>query len=516
MKNYYYILGIEITSSQKEITTAYRKLSLKFHPDKNAGDKFFEERFKEINEANEILGNPEKRKKYDSEFLGSEDKVYEKPKIIKYYANKQTAQSGEVVEFHWETKFADSVEIIPFGIVQTSGTKKYKINLKNKKLQCTLIAKNSYGETHQNIYIDLLAEKPVLPKILEFGSDKYLTFQNGFIELSWQTEDADKVTINLIGKVSESGTSTIRVNFGLSNSYNILLVASNKFGESTKSIDIKLSPEKLTTPKDNDNGFVKFVFYCLILFFVILYFSNYPKPEKKAEIETLTSVDTNLTDNAINEIPAKLQIVNIDVKGKFTVLSLKYNNGNSGWVQINKEMYLNVEGQKFGIIDSPDIPFSPAKYEFTESNQDIEFKLVFPSIGDALYFDLVESESGGSSFFNFYNVSVNRPKVANWENGVEKNIESIGTVMFWTKIKEGGKLTVRIGDDNTREITVYHTTNDIPVCGEKGFAVFELKAGSYRYRVESEVMDSLGKFWAWEGLADVKAGSCQKIELSNN
>ena len=55
MKDYYYILGIKPNASTDEIKKAYRKLSLKFHPDKNDGDKFFEERFKEINEAYENL-----------------------------------------------------------------------------------------------------------------------------------------------------------------------------------------------------------------------------------------------------------------------------------------------------------------------------------------------------------------------------------------------------------------------------------------------------------------------------
>ena len=64
-KDYYSILGLTSSASQEEIKTAYRKLSIKFHPDKNDGDKFLEEMFKNINEANEILSNPAKRKEYD-------------------------------------------------------------------------------------------------------------------------------------------------------------------------------------------------------------------------------------------------------------------------------------------------------------------------------------------------------------------------------------------------------------------------------------------------------------------
>jgi len=65
IKDYYYILGVARNASQDEIKKAYRKLSVKFHPDKNDGDKFFEERFKDINEAYETLVDDAKRKIYD-------------------------------------------------------------------------------------------------------------------------------------------------------------------------------------------------------------------------------------------------------------------------------------------------------------------------------------------------------------------------------------------------------------------------------------------------------------------
>lgn len=64
-KDYYKILGVERKTSADEIKKAYRKLAVKFHPDKNPNNKQAEEKFKEINEAYEVLGNEEKRKKYD-------------------------------------------------------------------------------------------------------------------------------------------------------------------------------------------------------------------------------------------------------------------------------------------------------------------------------------------------------------------------------------------------------------------------------------------------------------------
>src|SRR6186997_286507 len=74
-KDYYAILGVPKTASDKEIKQAYRKLARKHHPDVNPNDKGAEAKFKEINEANEVLGDPEKRKKYDE--LGANWRAYE-------------------------------------------------------------------------------------------------------------------------------------------------------------------------------------------------------------------------------------------------------------------------------------------------------------------------------------------------------------------------------------------------------------------------------------------------------
>ena len=72
-KDYYAILGIDPTASADEIKKAFRKLAVKYHPDKNPDDKSAEEKFKEFNEAYAVLGDPEKRKMYDTGGMDSFD-----------------------------------------------------------------------------------------------------------------------------------------------------------------------------------------------------------------------------------------------------------------------------------------------------------------------------------------------------------------------------------------------------------------------------------------------------------
>ncbi len=103
-KDYYKILGVSKNASQDEIKKAYRKLARKYHPDRNKNNKEAEEKFKEINEAYEVLGNPENRKKYDE--VGMYWRQYDEYKKAREQARRQSGfhrfGGGSTYEGNWE------------------------------------------------------------------------------------------------------------------------------------------------------------------------------------------------------------------------------------------------------------------------------------------------------------------------------------------------------------------------------------------------------------------------------
>jgi curved DNA-binding protein len=91
--DYYKILGVDKNATPKEIKIAYRKLARKLHPDLNPNDKDAKRKFQEINEANEVLSDPEKRKKYDQ--YGEDWKHAEEYKNAQQYQEQTSSSRGQ-------------------------------------------------------------------------------------------------------------------------------------------------------------------------------------------------------------------------------------------------------------------------------------------------------------------------------------------------------------------------------------------------------------------------------------
>jgi curved DNA-binding protein CbpA len=163
LKTYYEILGILPNASIDAIKSAYRKLVLKYHPDRNAGNKDAERRFIEINQAYEILSDATLRNQYDLSLSApkasrsttnfSQNVNTQKPEIEIFYCNRTEIFSGETIDFYWRTQNADVVYLQPFGQVALSGHKKVRFkNMKASTVQIDLIAYNTIAKTKNSRY----------------------------------------------------------------------------------------------------------------------------------------------------------------------------------------------------------------------------------------------------------------------------------------------------------------------------------------------------------------------------
>ncbi len=160
--DYYKILGINKSSTQKEIKSAYRKLARKYHPDLNPNDKDAKKNFQLINEANEVLSDPEKRKKYDQygkdwkhaeefESTGSSGQYHNQEG--KTYANTQfdgsfsdffenlfggsaSYGSGRRIKFRGEDYTAE----LHLSLIDAYKTHKRTLNINGKQIRITIPA----------------------------------------------------------------------------------------------------------------------------------------------------------------------------------------------------------------------------------------------------------------------------------------------------------------------------------------------------------------------------------------
>ncbi|WKS95738.1 J domain-containing protein [Riemerella columbina] len=153
MKNYYYFLGIKENATSEDIKKAYRKLSLKYHPDKNDNDVFFAERFKEVQEAYETLSQPETRKIYDQNLAQAQRFTYSNlpPYIKSFQSNKIRAKKGEEIILSWQTQNADLVKIMPFGLEKSYGERRFKITEFDSKGEFHLLLNATNTKLHKTV-----------------------------------------------------------------------------------------------------------------------------------------------------------------------------------------------------------------------------------------------------------------------------------------------------------------------------------------------------------------------------
>ncbi|TVZ23412.1 curved DNA-binding protein [Dokdonia sp. Hel_I_63] len=131
--DYYKILGITKSASEADIKKAYRKLARKYHPDLNPNDKEAEHKFKEINEANEVLSHPENRKKYDQYGENWKDaEAYEK--ASKQRNSQQSGQQYQRYSGGGEEDFSDFFENIFGG----AGRQQQRATYRGQDLQAEL------------------------------------------------------------------------------------------------------------------------------------------------------------------------------------------------------------------------------------------------------------------------------------------------------------------------------------------------------------------------------------------
>ncbi len=135
--DYYKILGLEKTALAKDIKSAYRKLARKYHPDLNPNDKDAKKKFQQINEANEVLSDPEKRKKYDQppeeDFSGFFESMYR---------GKTGAGRGRQVKFRGE----DYQTELHISLTDAYTTHKKTLTVNGKNIRITIPAGIENGQ----------------------------------------------------------------------------------------------------------------------------------------------------------------------------------------------------------------------------------------------------------------------------------------------------------------------------------------------------------------------------------
>jgi curved DNA-binding protein len=166
--DYYKILGIDKNASQEEIKKAYRKLARKHHPDLNPNDKNAKTNFQQINEANEVLSDPEKRKKYDQ--YGSDWKHAEQ--YEKAQQNQDASSGSGRTGFsgtQFEGDFSDFFNSMFGGTVNTGRSRQIKYRGEDYTAELRLNLTDVYETHKQTLTINDKTIRITIPAGIENG-----------------------------------------------------------------------------------------------------------------------------------------------------------------------------------------------------------------------------------------------------------------------------------------------------------------------------------------------------------
>ncbi len=193
-KDYYEILGVKEDAGESEIKKAYRKLALKYHPDKNPDDKRAEEKFKEVSEAYYALGDAKRRKEYDNlrkmgAYTGdfSEAQGFDFSDFIKNFSSGRGARTSGFSDIFGDIFFGNS------GGQKGSGYTYYYSPGQDRSG-----ARGVYASDHGSTDTDLRATLPVPAKLAEKGGEAKFKISNGktvTLKIPRATRDGQKMRL---------------------------------------------------------------------------------------------------------------------------------------------------------------------------------------------------------------------------------------------------------------------------------------------------------------------------------
>jgi len=166
--DYYKILGIAKTLTPKDIKSAYRRLARKYHPDLNQNDKDAKRNFQQINEANEVLSDPEKRKKYD-QYGKDWQQAEEFEKAKQYQQNSSNYQRSYYSGTQSEGDFSDFFESMFGGSAGSGRSRQVKYRGKDFNAELHLDLNDAYDTHKQTLTVNGKNIRITIPAGIENG-----------------------------------------------------------------------------------------------------------------------------------------------------------------------------------------------------------------------------------------------------------------------------------------------------------------------------------------------------------